>query len=1027
MFFRTRLLRTSMIAGLMATGVSTLAAAQTTTQGSEQAPASAPAATQDSTEVDALVVTGSRIRRNEFNSASPVQVITSEGSTLAGLVSGSEILQSASVSAGSTQINNQFTGFVVNGGGGVNTVSLRGLGDQRTLVLLNGRRLPPAGTQGAVAAVDLNILPDAIVERYEILKDGASSIYGSDAVAGVVNVITRDKLDGGLVEASGTFGGGGDGGNEYTFSAAYGKVLSKGRFQVSGQYYEQKALQYGDRKDLMCQQQYSFDPVTGARNDWIDVDTGTFKCLGPSGALFNYIPVYSATGAFYGSRASIATDGPAYAANPPIVGASAADPRLPGYRFAPLNDRDSINSLEKDVDFISPVKRYTLYADGQYDVGFGEVYGEFLGHQRKSSQTNIQQLFPIIAPEAPCGVNPFNCVGASYGNTAQTVPGWDPNPNDPSDGGLYAPQALALTPYKYTQDVTVFRGVLGLRGTFGDGFGFLNGWRWDGYGSYSKNKGKYSLTGINGAKFLAGIGGDWAESNFSGICPPGSPAGCRPINLFSEQVLRTGNLTPDDYAYLKLTDKGVTNYEQAIAEFTVSGDLFKLPAGPLSGAFGVSYRHDKLDDKPGADLTEQNFYNLATASRTKGSDTVKEAYGELEAPLIKAVPFIESLTLNLSGRVSDYDSYGTNSTYKVGGNWQLSSEYRLRASYGTSFRAPALFELNLGDQGGYLGQASVDPCIRYAPPEGGGVSNPTIAANCAAQGIPGDYGGNNPSAFIVTGGGKNLKPEKSKALSVGFVWTPKFADINVAVDYYEIEVNNQVTSNGAAVVGQCYASTDFPNNPFCKLFTRDLDPDSPTYLGITDIDGSFRNIVSQTSRGIDLTTRYNRDIGPGRLTLDTQFSYTLEDTQELFPGSTDDFNGLIGEPKVVGNTQLRYRWNDLTFSWSTQFVGHQSNYKYQYDTDLSPPSNYTTPQGSAFRAKNHAEAMWYHSLSVRYEADEWEGIIGVSNVFNEAPPKVSPALQDRGNYTYGRVGSYAFATQYDFIGRQVFVNLTRRF
>jgi iron complex outermembrane receptor protein len=1010
-----------MIASAIVVGAPTLAAAQDT--------AATAAAAPDGTEVDELVVTGSRIRRNEFNSISPVQVITTEGSTLAGLVSGSEILQGASVSAGSTQINNQFTGFVVNGGGGVNTVSLRGLGDQRTLVLLNGRRLPPAGTQGAVAAVDLNILPDAIVDRYEILKDGASSIYGSDAVAGVVNVITRNKLDGGRLEASGNLGGGGDGGNEYTFSGAYGKVLDKGRFQISGQYYEQKALKFGDRKDLMCGERYTFDPTTGKRNDWIDVDTGAFKCLGPSGALFNYIPVYSATGAFYGSRANMATDGPAYPANFPIVGAAAADARLPGYRFAPLNDRDSVNALEKDVDFISPVKRYTLYADGQYDLKFGEVYGEFLGHQRKSSQTNIQQMFPIIAPEAPCSVNPFNCVGASYGNAAHTIPGWDPNPDDPTDGGLYAPQGGVLTPYKFTQDVTVFRGVLGLRGKFGESLGFLNGWSWDGYASFSKNRGKYSLTGINAAKFNAGTGGDWGGPGapFPGICPVGSPAGCRAIDLFSPQVLQTGNLTPSDYDYLKLTDKGVTDYEQTIAEFQVSGDLFKLPAGPLAGAFGVSYRHDKLDDKPGVDLTSQNFYNLATASRTKGSDTVKEAYGELEAPILKALPLVEALTVNLSGRYSDYNSYGSNSTYKAGLNWQITNAYRLRTSYGTSFRAPALFELNLGNQGGYLSQASVDPCIRYAPPEGGGTNNPTIAKNCAAQGIPGDYGGINPSAFIVTGGGKDLKPEKSKAFSAGFVWTPDFADINVAIDYYEIEVNDQVTSNGAAVVGQCYSSTDFPNNPFCALLTRDLDPDSPTYLSITDIDGSFRNIVSQTSRGIDLTTRYNRDIGPGKLTIDTQFSYTLEDTQELFAGFTDDFNGLIGEPKVVGNTSVRYRWNDFTFNWSTQFIGHQSNYKYQYDTDISPPNNFTTPQGSPYKAKSHAEAMWYHSLSVRYEADKWEGIVGVKNVFNEAPPKVSPALEDRGNFTYGRVGSYAFATQYDYIGRQVFVNLTRRF
>ncbi|PLR26634.1 TonB-dependent receptor [Caulobacter zeae] len=997
MLQRKFLLGTSMIVGLMAaTAAPSFAFAQS---------ANPPA---EGNEVDELIVTGSRIKRTEYNSVSPVQVITSESSSLAGMINPTEVLQSASVAAGSTQINNQFTGFVVNGGGGVNTISIRGLGDQRTLVMLNGRRLPPAGTQGAVAAVDLNILPDAIVERYEILKDGASSIYGSDAVAGVVNVITRTNLDGGRLEASGRFGGGGDGGNEYTFSGAYGKVLDRGRFLISGQYYEQKALKFGDRKDLNCQEQYTFNPTTGARNDWIDVDTGTFKCFGASGALFNYIPVTLPNGAFYGSRARISTDGPAYAANQPYWAAAAADPNLPGYRFAPLNDRDSVNALDAASDFISPVKRYTVYAEGQYDLNFGELYGEFLGHQRKSSQTNVQQLFPYIWETAPCSVNPFNCGGGIPANT-------------------FIPQSLVLTPYVFKQDVQVFRGLAGLRGKFGEGLGFLTGWDWDAYVSYSKNRGKYSLTGINSELFLASIGGDWANTfTFDGICPPGSPAGCRPVNLFSDQVLRTGNLTPEDYAYLKLTENGVTNYTQTIVEGQISGDILSLPAGKLAGAFGVSYRRDELDDKPGENLANQNFYNLATANRTKGDDSVVEAYGELEAPLLKGLPAFEALTLNLSGRYSDYDSYGSNSTYKAGLNWQLTNQYRLRTSYGTSFRAPALFERFLGNQGGYLSQTSVDPCIRWAG-DGTSVVNPVIAANCQAAGIPGNYSGANPSVFIITGGGQNLKPEKSKAFSAGFVWTPEFADLSVAIDYYEIEVNDQVTSNGAAVVGQCYAAADYPNNPFCDLFTRDTDPTSPTYLGITEIDGSFRNIVSQTSRGIDLTTRYSRDVGPGKFTLETQFSWTLEDTQELFPGNTDDFNGLIGEPAVVGNTQARYRWNDLTFTWSTEFVGRQSNYEYQFGTDLSPPSNYTTPQGSAYRAKNHAEAMWYHHLSVRYQTDTWEGIVGVSNVFNEDPPKVSPALADKGNYSYGRVGSYAFATQYDYIGRQVFVNLTRRF
>jgi iron complex outermembrane receptor protein len=1026
-FTRKLLLGTTMIAGVtaLAFAVPSAALAQVTpqspvsnpenqddgTRAEETADQAAARAGNRENEVEELVVTGSRIRRNEFTSAAPVQVITSEGSTLEGLVNPSEILQSSSVAAGSTQINNQFTGFVVSGGGGINTVSLRGLGDQRTLVLLNSRRLPPAGTQGQVGAVDLNVLPNAVIERYEILKTGASSIYGSDAIAGVVNVITRSSLDGGIVEVAGDLSERG-GGEEFTISAAYGRVFDRGRFQISGEYYKQNALTAGDREDLLCQQQYTFNPVTGGRNDWIDVDTRLPKCLGPSGAQFGYIPVYLNTGAFYGSRAYISTEGPPYPAEQPIVGATAADANLPGMRFVPLNERDSLNPIEAGYDIVSPVERYTLYADGSYDFGGAEFYTEVLLHRRESSQFAIQQQFPIIAPEAPCPVNIFNCPGA----TAAGIP-----------AGTFLPSLLVLTPFIFEQEVDVYRGVAGLRGEFSDRFGFLGGWDWDGYVSWSHNEGKYSLTGINQAKFLAGIGGDWAVSDFSGICPPGSPAGCRPLALFSPEYVRTGQFSAEDYAYLRLTDSGVTEYDQIIAEFQMTGDLFTLPAGAVGAAVGAVYRYDKLNDQPGEDLRTQNFYSLATADVTKGDDSVAEIYGELEVPIVRGLRFAEDLTVNLAGRAFNYDSFGSDTTYGLGLNYQITPEYRLRTTYGTSFRAPALYEQFLGDQGGFLGQASVDPCIRYAPPEGGGTANPIIAQNCAAQGIPGDYGGANPSAFLVTGGGENLKAETSKAFTAGFIWTPEFADINVAIDYYEIEVNDQVVSNGAAIVGQCYSSPNFAQNPFCQLFTRDLDPTSPTYLGITEIDASYRNIVSQTSRGIDLTTRYTREIGPGELTWDTQFTWTLEDTQELFPGFTDDFNNVIGEPAVVGEMEFRYKVGDLTIQYSNDFVGRQSNYEYQFGTDISAPSNLTTPQGSAYRAKNHTEPMWYHHIGLEYELPKWDFVAGIRNLFDEQPPNVSPALTDRGNFSYGRLGTHAFATQYDYIGRTLFASITRRF
>lgn len=1000
------LLGSTVIAGFVATLASapTIALAQT-------APAATPPAAEveeDDSEVEALIVTGSRIKRTEFTSAAPIQVITTEQSTLEGLIDPAQILQSSSVATGSTQINNQFTGFVVNGGGGVNTVSLRGLGDNRTLVLMNGRRLPPAGTQGAVGAVDLNMLPSAAIQRYEILKDGASSIYGSDAIAGVVNVLTRTDLDGWRFQGSGdaTIDGGGE---QLTVSGAYGKVFDQGHLLISAEYYEQKALKAGDRDELMCQQSYLRDPATKERQDWYDVDTGQFKCYGPAGALWGYTPVYLFNGAFYGSRASIATEGPGYEADPAgRWGRSQSDPNMPGYRFAQLQERNSTHPLEETIDIFSPVKRFTVFAEAAYDLGFGEAYGEFLFHNRQSEQQALQQMFPIIAPEAPCSVNIFNC------------PGVTPFPES------FAPQALVLSPYSFEQDVTVYRLLGGLRGDFSSDF-LGGGWSWDGYLSYSKNSGDYTQTGINAAKLEAAIGGDWAVGDFTGVCPVGSPAGCYPINLISDDYLARGTWSAADYDYLKLASQGTTEYTQIVAEFQVTGDLFQLPAGPLGSAFGVAYRKDELNDQPGAAMKSGNFYNLATAGVTKGEDSLWELYGELEAPLFRGLPGVEGLTLNLSGRYSNYDSYGSSNTYRASLNWTINSQFRIRATMGTSFRAPALFELNLGDQGGFLSQGTVDPCINYADPQKN--VNPTIQANCASQGIPGNYGGIGNSVALITGGGEDLKAEESTAKTIGIIWTPDFIDLNVAIDYFDIVVDNQVTSNGAAVVGRCYSSSNFPNDPFCDLFERDLDPASTSFQNITTIDASYRNIVSQSNQGVDLTIRYTQEVGPGRFILDSQYTWTLEDSQELFPGSVDDFNGTIGEPSVTGMNQLRYEWGDWTVGWTSRFVGHQGNYAYQFGSDTAP-SNLATPTGAVSLFKNHAEATWWHDLAVQYEGDDWGATLGVSNVFDEKAPNVSdPITPDRGNFTYGRLGTYAFATQYYelYRGRSVFVNVSKRF
>src|SRR5689334_12554701 len=216
-----------------------------------------------------IVITGSRISRTEFTSTAPIQVITSENSTLEGLVDTAEILQGSSIAEGSTQFNNTFGNFVIEGGPGINSVSLRGLGAQRSLVLLNGQRPGPAGARGQVGPFDLNVIPDSIISRAEILKDGASSIYGSDAVAGVVNIITRSSVDKPElnIQYNATEQGGG---NTLSVNGAIGFDLFGGNIILAAEYEDRDPLKWKDRRNLACSQDLIYDATTGARIDRLD-------------------------------------------------------------------------------------------------------------------------------------------------------------------------------------------------------------------------------------------------------------------------------------------------------------------------------------------------------------------------------------------------------------------------------------------------------------------------------------------------------------------------------------------------------------------------------------------------------------------------------------------------------------------------------------------------------------------------------------------------------------------------------------
>ena len=350
--------------------------------------------------VEEITVTGSRIRRTEFTSASPIQVINMEMSSLAGLIDVTDILQKSTIAGNAGQINNLLSGFVVEGGPGVNTVDLRGLGAEKTLVLMNGRRISPAGTRGQVSSVDLNTLPTSIIQRIEILKDGASSIYGSDAVAGVVNIITRTDIDG-VVGHLRTSSPADSGGEIFSADVAIGFNNDRGSFLFGAEYFERRSLREGDRDWSQCRTDFTFDPVTGDDTSVIDPTTGQAKCWDSNAN--DYVIV---VGGPFGGR---------WIRDPAEDGTVSG---IPGWRIGSLAERKFDHPRQDLAHIISPVTRLSLFSFGQMDfdtLGGIEGYYEFLFNNRRSNQHGGPRQ---IAPRV---------IGSLFGVPANPGDPFDPN------------------------------------------------------------------------------------------------------------------------------------------------------------------------------------------------------------------------------------------------------------------------------------------------------------------------------------------------------------------------------------------------------------------------------------------------------------------------------------------------------------------------------------------------------------------------------------------------------------------------
>lgn len=277
--------------------------------------------------------------------------------------------------------------------------------------------------------------------------------------------------------------------------------------------------------------------------------------------------------------------------------------------------------------------------------------------------------------------------------------------------------------------------------------------------------------------------------------------------------------------------------------------------------------------------------------------------------------------------------------------------------------------------------------------------------------------------MITSGGGELLEPETGDTFTAGIIWTPTFADLNIAVDYYEIEIQDQITSLTAGqIVGGCYGTTAYPND-FCSLFERAPGTATVGAYKVDNIQAPTLNVDSQSQNGIDLQVRYTNEFNFGTLIVDGSVNWAFERYINVFGSdfvsgiSDNDFNGTIGYPSVVGDASVRLDRGDWTYTWFTDFIGHQDDNRY-YSADYNDPQAYFALTG---RYKVYTEAQWTHGMSVRWTGDTWTLTGGIRNIFDEHPPQVSDLVQTSAGNTP------AAATGYDVRGRRAFVNVSKKF
>lgn len=948
--------------------------------------AQTPVATTSATEqkVEQIVITGSRIVRRDLDSPSPILTTSKDALAESGSVTIEQSLNQLP----------QFTpgGTAANGGQGQGaraTLNLRGLGDNRNLVLLDGHRLPLSSSFGQV---DVNVVPQSVLESVETITGGASAVYGSDAMSGVVNFKTLPRFKGVQLDLQ-------YGNSTKQDNRKVDPSLTAGTDFADGRGYALLSLSFTDRQSLPGRSRPFF--ALGVPSGFIGTglyvpDASNLPTQAAVNSLFSGYGIatvvprnnnlgFNDNGSLFSQTGAVNYKGPTtgdYA----IVAGNVRMPVLP------------------QGDLLNALRRHTILSKFNFkftpDVtGYAQyLHTESVAHTNSGgtlTQFGVLPTIPVTNPFIPADL--------------RTLLNSRPNPNA---AFTWNDRYVGVPAKQWDERFDTSQLLVGVRGPLP-----IRDWTYDVYASTDETR--HTQLQFNAVLksrvqtlFNAADGGN-------SICA----GGFNPFGIANQKSMSAACAN-----YITTTAMSTEKLTQTIGEAAIQGGLFELPAGDVRFSLSTDFRKNTYDYIPDANLAAQNIEAVIASQPSHGSTMVKEIAGELRVPIFEDAPFAEKLDVDFGYRHSDYDVTGSANAYKADVEWKPASQLLIRGGYQKAIRAPNIGELFSAASGGQVQFGS--------PPAGGepcdirtlartGANGAQVRALCIAQGIPVNVVDNYVFPTVATStlssGNKALKPETAQTKTIGFVFTPEtsmalFSKVALSVDYYNIKIKDTISAvPGASAINKCFNldgsnPTYSPSNPFCRLLHR--DPNGQ----LSQVDTPYLNLGQLNTSGVDLTADWRFKLSQiglpensGSFGINVALSYLKSYKQQALPGDpVQEFAGTVGAttgivilPKWQSLTTFRYDLGpmDLALRW-------------RHIPSMYDITSVTRPASPTAGVKKYD----LFDLTGKYDVSKTLQLrAGINNLFNRQPQLV-PGQQN-----------LTIASTYDIIGRSYYVGARLRF